>query len=250
VANTVKQAFNALTPEQQDIVRTRRFSGARSPDEWITLLGPVAEYDRHADEVRQGGGGFFARRYARKNDVPDGLRTFAMPLLPILREDQDPESPLELWVDLSGPLQHQKAVRHTPPYKKGAYRKIVDTFYDDPWLQVRTTVADGAHVQFAVIDHVRSTFKEKRNPRGKIKRKTKHKKKTELTVTLTVPNRLYAPASGGRAVPKQKLKPGCKHTKVTLGGRLAAPHLDAVPQLESLFEGISGAYERVGPAGR
>ena len=51
MANTVKQAFNALTPEQQEIVRTRRFAGARSPDEWIALLGPVAEYDAHADHV-------------------------------------------------------------------------------------------------------------------------------------------------------------------------------------------------------
>ena len=250
MANTVKQAFNALTPEQQEIVRSRKFSGRRSPDEWIALLRPVADYDRHADQVRQGGGGFFARRWAKKNDVPNALRTFVYPLLPILREDQDPQVPLELWVDLTGPLQSSKAVRNTPAYQQGAYRKVVDTFYDDTWFQARTQFADGAHVQFAVIDHVRSQFKEKKNPRGKIKRKTKNKKKMELTVTLTVPNRLYAPASGGRAVPKQKLKPGSKHTKVTLGGTLVAPHVDAVPQLESLIELISGAYERVAPARR
>ena len=105
MANTVKQAFNALTPEQQEIVRSRKFSGKRSPDDWIALLRPVADYDRHADQVRQGGGGFFARRWAKKNDVPNALRTFVYPLLPILREDQDPEVPLELWVDLTGPLQ-------------------------------------------------------------------------------------------------------------------------------------------------
>jgi hypothetical protein len=51
VANTVKQAFNALTPEQQEIVRSRRFAGSRSPDEWLALLGPVAAYDRHADPL-------------------------------------------------------------------------------------------------------------------------------------------------------------------------------------------------------
>ncbi|MBE2315581.1 hypothetical protein DVA67_006315 [Solirubrobacter sp. CPCC 204708] len=250
MANTVKQAFNALTPQQQEIVRTRRFSGARTPDEWIALLGPVAEYDRHADQVRQGGGGFFARRYARKNDVPNGLRTFAFPLLAILREDIEPGAPLELWVDLSGPLQSGKATRSTPPYKKPPYRKIVDTFYDDIWLQGRTRFADGSRLQFAVIDHVRSTFKEKKNPRGKIKRKTKNKKKTELTVTLTASNRMYAKTAGGRAAPKVKLKPADKHTKVTLGGTLVAPNMEAVPQLESLIELISGAYERVAPARR
>lgn len=250
MANRVKQTFNALSPEQQDIVRARRFSGARSPDEWIALLQPIADYDRQADDTRAGGGGFFERRYAKKNDVPNGLRAFALPLLPILREDQDPEAPLELWVDLTGPLVSTKAVRHSAPYKKGAYRKVVDTHYDDAWFQARTRFADGSQLQFAVIDHVRSQFKEKKNPRGKIKRKTKNKKKTELTVTLTVQNRLYAPVAGARALPKQKLKPSEKHTKVTVGGTLAATSLDAVPQLESLIELISGAYERVAPARR
>lgn len=250
MANTVKQAFNALTPEQQKIVSSRRFSGARSPDEWMALLGPVADYDRHADEVRQGGGGFFARRWAKKNDVPNALRNFALPLLPILREDQDPEAPLELWVDLTGALQQSKAVRATPEYQKGAYRKVIDTFYDDAWFQARTRFADGTQVQLAVIDHVRSTWKEKKNPRGKIKRKTSTKKKMELTVTLTFPARLYAPSAGARALPKQKLKPAEKHTKVTVGGTLVASHMEEAPQLESLIELISGAYERVAPARR
>jgi hypothetical protein len=69
-------------------------------------------------------------------------------------------------------------------------------------------------------------------------------------VTLTTPNRLYAPAGGARSLPKQKLKPGEKHTKVTVGGTLAASQLDFVPEIESLIELISGAYERVAPARR
>jgi hypothetical protein len=250
VANTVKQAFKALTPEQRAIVETRTFSGARSPDEWIALLGPIAEYDRHADRVREGGGGFFARRYARRMDVPDALRTFAYPLLALLREDIEAGKPLELWVDLRGPQQADKIVRTSPVYQHGAYHKVVDTIYHDAWLQARARLADGSRLQFAVIDQVRSTAKEKRNPRGRIKRKTKHKKKTRLTVTLTVPNGLYTPAPGGRPVPKHKLAPGARHTKVTLGGTLVARHVDALPQLESLIELISGAYERVTPARR
>jgi hypothetical protein len=76
--------------------------GEHSPDEWTALLGPVAELDRLADRMREGGGGFFARRHARKKDVPNALRTFALPLLPILREDHDPETSLKLWLDLTG----------------------------------------------------------------------------------------------------------------------------------------------------
>ena len=51
--------------------------------------------------------------------------------------------------------------------------------------------ADGTDVEFAVIDHVRSSRKTKRTPRGKIKTKTKAKKKTELAVTLSFPKRNY-----------------------------------------------------------
>ena len=42
-----------------------------------------------------------------------------------------------------------------------------------------------------MIDHVRSSRKTKRTPRGKIKTKTKAKKKTELAVTLSFPKRNY-----------------------------------------------------------
>ena len=135
------------------------------------------------------------------------------PLLPILREDQDPEVPLELWVDLTG----ADAVRQGRP----EHARVQEGRLPQGRRHASTTTrgsraarsfADGAHVQFAVIDHVRSQFKDKRNPRGKIKRKTKNKKKTELTVTLTRPEpRCYAAGAGsGRGVPKQKLKPGDK----------------------------------------
>jgi hypothetical protein len=246
----VKSVFKALTAEQQAIVKDKRVAGERSPDEWLALLGPVAEFDRQADAVREGGGGFWARRYARKHDVPNGLRWFAVPLTLILREDQDPAKPLALKIDLSGPIQPRKHVRSTEPYKQGRYHKIVDHFYEDPWLEGHARFADGAHLDFEVIDHLRSTDKTKRNPRGKIKRKTKAKKKSELRVTLSVPNRNYAAATGGRDVPKQQVRRGDSRTVVKLSGTMVQPTKDAVPPVRMLLELISAAYERVEPARR
>jgi hypothetical protein len=247
----VKSAFKALTPEQQAIVSDCRVAGERSPDEWLRLLGPVAEFDRQSDAVREGGGGFWARRYARKHDVPNGLRWFAVPLTLILREDQDPEHPLKLRIDLSGPLQPQKVVTTSPSYQKGAYHKVVDTFYADPWLEGHAHFADGADVHFTVTDHVRSSSKTKRSASGKTKRKTKTKKKSELSVTLSVPTRNYAAApSGGRDVPKHSIKQGESKTTVKLSGTMVQPNADAVPPIRMLLELISGAYERVEPARR
>jgi hypothetical protein len=127
-----------------------------------------------------------------------------LPLTAILREDCDPATPLALKLDFTGAVQHPKLVRSSEPYKKGAYHKVVDSYYDDPWLQGRARFADGAHVEFVVVDHVRSSNKTKRSASGKTKRKVKNKRKTELTVTLTAPARNYAAASTpARAVPTE-----------------------------------------------
>jgi hypothetical protein len=248
----VKSAFKALTAEQQAIVRDGRVAGERSPDDWLALLGPVAEYDRQADAVREGGGGFWARRYARKHDVPNGLRWFAVPLTLILREDQDPEKPLALKLDLTGPIQQQKLANRGAPYKQGAYHSVVDSFYEDTWLEGHAHFADGADVHFVVTDHVRSSSKTKRSASGKTKRKTKNKKKSELSVTLSVPKRNYAPVAGatGRDVPKQSVKAGDSRTVVKLAGTTVQPSADAVPPIRMLLELISGAYERVEPTRR
>ncbi len=247
----VKSAFKALTPEQQKIVEQRRIEGARSADEWLALLQPVAEFDRLADATRAGGGGFWARRYARKKDVPNGLRNFALPLLPILREDQDPETPLALKIDLTGPEQRAKELRTSSPYKAGRYHKIVDTFYDDPWIEGKAHFVDGAEVHFAVIDHVRASRKTKRSASGKIKTKNKTKKKTEMTVTVSLPTRNYASGtSGARAVPKESVKEGENRTTVKLSGSVQGSTIDFTPGIEHLLELLAAAYERVDPARR
>ncbi|WP_028068110.1 hypothetical protein [Solirubrobacter soli] len=250
MSDNVKSAFKALTPEQQALVKDCRIAGEHSPDEWLRLLGPVAEFDRQSDAVREGGGGFWARRYARKHDVPNGLRWFAVPLTLILREDQDPEKPLALKIDLSGPIQPQKLVNTSDAYKKGSYYKIVDSFYEDTWLEGHAHFADGADVQFSVTDRVRASNKTKRSASGKTKRKVKRKKKTALNVTLSVPARNYTPATGGRDVPKQTVNAGESRTTVKLSGTMEQPTVDHVVPIRMLLELISAAYERVEPARR
>jgi hypothetical protein len=246
----IKDAFKALTPEQQQLVQTRRVQGERTPDEWLRLLGPVAAFDRQVAHVRGGGGGFFARRFAKKHDIPDGLRLLVMPLLPILREDHDPHAPLALRLDMTGAQSRAKLARNSEPYRKGAYYHVVDSFYDDAWLQGTAQFADGAQVTFAVTDHVRSSRKTKKSASGRTKRKTKAKKKTEIEVTVSLPASNYDAGGSGRSVPKQSVKAGAKRTVVKTGGVLAQPSVDAVPAVNALLELIAAAYERVDPARR
>jgi len=248
MANAVKAAYNALTPEQRKIIADKKVEGRRHPDDWLALLGPIAAYDALADAP---GHGFFGRRFAKRNNVHDGFRTFALPLIPILREDQDPEQPLDLFVDLTGATMYWKQVGETPQYKKPPYHKIVDTFFEDPWLQGHAHFVDGAHLNFVITDHVRSSKKTKRNPRGKVKTKVKSKKKTEVAVTLSVPRRNYEKAPAGataRGVPKEKIKPGENRFTIKLSGTVAARSAKEMPGIELLLELVSAAYERVEPA--
>jgi hypothetical protein len=251
--NELKAAFKKLTPEQQSIFKGKRVEGQRSPDEWLTLLMPVAELDEQCDALRVSKAGFFVRRFARKNDVPNGLREFTMPLLPILREDQDPGTPLELKLDLSGYEQDRKKLGTGDPYKKGAYRKIVDTFYDDPWIEGHARFVDGADIRFTVTDHVRSSRKTKRSSSGKIKTKKKSKKKTELAVTCSFPARNYAAAgqpapSGG--VRKESVKAGEDRTVVRLTRVIEPTSFYSFPDPELLLDLLANAYARVDPARR
>jgi hypothetical protein len=253
VGNELKAAFKKLTPEQQTIFTGKRVDGQHSPDEWLTLLTPVAELDEQCDALRVSKAGFFVRRFARKHDVPNGLREFTLPLLPVLREDHDPNKPLELHLDLTGYEQDSKKVSTGEPYKKGTYRKIVDTLYDDPWIEGYAKFVDGADIRFAVIDHVRSSSKTKRSSSGKIKTKRKSKKKIEFTVTCSFPARNYAAASqpaprGG--VKKESVKTDEERTVVRLNRVVEATSFYSTPQPELLLELLANAYSRIDPARR
>ena len=248
--SAIKKAFKALTQEQQQLVTEKRLSGARSPDEWLGLLGPVLAFDRQAEIEHSG---WFARRFARHHRLAPGVRAFVAPLLAVLREDHDPACPLELTLDCTGAAHKDKATRTSDPYDKGAYRKIVDTFYDDPWLQGRAQFADGADVRFAVIDHLRSSRKTKRSASGKTKVKTKGKKKTEVDVTVAFPARNYrAVSASGAPAPdvKASVKSGEKRTVVRMRRVLAAGSADAVPDPDVLLELLGAAYARVDPSRR
>jgi hypothetical protein len=249
----IKSSFKSLTPEQQTIVTSKRIKGQHSPDDWIELLTPVAEYDKLADAVRHGAGGFFARRFARNHDLPFGLRLFTLPLLPILREDHDPDTPLELNLDLTGPEDGSKQTGKSDAYRKGAYHKVIDTFYDDPWLEGHARFVDGADVRFTVTDHVRSSRKTKRSASGKTKRKTKDKKKTELAVTVAFPARNYAAASqpaSSEGMRKESVKPDENRTVVRLSRVVQPARVDGIPEPEHLVELLAAAYSRVDPARR
>lgn len=189
-------------------------------------------------------------------DLANAPLGFTVPLLPILREDADPAKPLALKLDLRGGLVPAKRTGESQPYKKGVYHKIVDTFYEDPWLVGHAEFVDGATVDWTVVDHIRSSKKTKRNPRGKVKTKTKRKKKTSLEVAVAFPTKNYAtaeaPAAGpiGGKLRKEAVKPGEGRTMVRVSRAVKSNDVEAPLEVSHLLDLIAHAYQRVAPVRR
>ena len=213
----------------------------------------MAEYDRQADAVREGGGGFWARRYARKHDVPNGLRWFAVPLTLILREDQDPEKPLALEDRPVRPAAAAEA-RHTraDPYKKGAYHKVVDSFYDDvvarrprPLRRRRGRPLHG-HRPRALLEQdqaQRQRQDQAQDQEQEEERAERHALGAQAQLRA-LPRRRPRRAEGDRQARREP------HRRSSSAGTMVQPNADAVPPIRMLLELISGAYERVEPARR
>jgi hypothetical protein len=246
----IKSRFKALDPAQRSFVEDRRVSLSGPVDKWLELLGPVAEFDRYCGTVIAGRGHFLERRFAHKHRLPDELLELTDTLLPVLREDHNPDAPLELTIDFTGWDQKGKQVGESQPYQHGPYNQIVDTFFSDRWLEGRAQFADGADVRFALTDNVRHAKKRKRSASGKTKIKTKTKTKARIDVTVGFPARNYRADADGPAHQssgKQKVKRGDSRTVVSLSQPL-------MPGNESEIEGLivllGQAYERVEPARR
>jgi hypothetical protein len=285
-------SFGSLTADHKAVVRDKVVEGDRSPDSWLGLLAPLAAFDAETDSARRRAGGWLAAvviigfiltviglavepiagaavgvativlglvlwsvyRRTKKMDLANGPLAFTVPLMPILREDVDPEEPVHLRVDFGGYQAHGKEKGKSEPYKKGPYHKIVDTFYEDPWLAGHARFVDGTDLRFNVTDVVISQRKTKRNPRGKIKTKTKVKKKTTIELVAGFPAKNYkqgetqTPAPEG--VRKEKVQPGDARTTVRMASVAKLTGDDAAADPRMFIDLVARAYQRVAPARR
>ncbi|MDQ3134038.1 MAG: hypothetical protein M3Q76_04415 [Acidobacteriota bacterium] len=279
-------SYRALNAEQKQLLRVKQIAAELTPDEWLTLLKPVAAYDTSGDRARTLAvvllvisipmlfGSIFL--YAvlsilgilltlvalallvlsiviyvstRRLNLEADLGKFVLPLIAVVREDVRPGERLRLRMDLRGGTIKEKQTSESAPYEKHPYRKIVDTFYTDPWMDGQTTFADGARVQWQLIDQIRQTQKTKRNARGKTKTKTKRKQRTHLSVQLALPEKDYN--LSGEVVEKQ----GTTKIKLTPGEKRASVKVHRVARLDSaetveprhLIDTIAEAYRHAAP---
>ncbi len=272
------KAYLALNKLQKRLLKKKQLRGSYSQQAWISLLGGLADYDEHSDKLRRFSGiaffvlmipTFFSGAFpplllitvpiwlatgvlwllTRKMDLSNHLRVFIMPFITLIGDDIKAGQTLSLNMDLRGGDRKDKSTGRKEPYKKGAYYKIVETLYEDPWLSGEAVLSDGSRLQFHLRDAIRKLKKTKRTARGKIKTKTKYKIKGLMDIQLKLPVNSYRlrDAQNTPAGIKLDVKPGEKW--ISLRARTAVardgeklqepelrPMLDLLTRLYTLAE--------------
>jgi hypothetical protein len=269
--------YKSLTDEQRGIVDQKQVTLNHSVDDLLSLLRPVAKLDAAAGRSSSqlgcsigllvvgtvlglilaptpfnliiaaaciAGIVLLAQRLAfnKRIDVSDNLGGFAVPMLMLLREDFDPETPVNLRLDLRSPTAKEKCLGKGEPYKRGAYYKIIDTTYKDEWLSGEAKLADGSRLRWSVTDLIRESRKSKKMG-GKYKTKTKTKKKSTIDVELTLRKKTWDVTAG----PDDKVKESEKATTIKASRKFAASSSGPIP-LDPLLETITAIYAAARPA--
>ncbi len=172
-------------------------------------------------------------------DLSDNLRVAAAPFLTILHEDMNGKDPLHVKIDLRSSYLAEKKRKESAPYASGAYYKVIDRFFVDPWFSGSAVLADGTRLQWEVTEHIFQRTRTKKNPRGKTKTKTKEKRGTTASVTLGFPNKEYAVTAGAEDV-----KSGEKRQTMTFKRKLKSDRRDS-PAFEMLVDLMAEGYRRV-----
>ena len=208
---------------------SRRVSGRASPQAWLAILDDLGAFDRCCERARRhaglgalfsgiavigcllvafypgaiGSGILFIPFFGlwlrfRAIDLPDALRLFVSPLVAVLREDMKSGALLSIDADLSGPLVKEKKtnVQKIPRAQlHGRVRSRKETFYEDPWLEIRGKFVDQTSFILTCRDEVIQADITKRSQSGKTKSKRKYKFKRLTGVVLKPDPTQYAPVN-------------------------------------------------------
>jgi hypothetical protein len=183
-------------------------------------------------------------------DISNNLGEVALPFLAILKQDMLPDQTLSVDIDLSSPTLARKRQEVSPAYKRGAYTKIVDTNYADPWFSGSARLADATVLRWRVVDRIIMSKRTKRNARGKYKMSTRHAKRSLVTVAVALRRKSYAIAAPERpAQAKVAVAAGAKCNTLRLVRKIKSKSLDPLSP-DVLINLVSDAYRRAVPVAR
>lgn len=170
-------------------------------------------------------------------DLPDSFNLFCIPFLSIIGEDMEKNGNVQLQLDLRGYEQSDKLIDDKKLSNHG-YPKIRQCIYKDPFFDCHVDLAGKGKLYCTIISIVRQRKITKKNPRGKIKCKTKEKKQALVSIRLSQPME-----ASSETVPKCSIKSGKKRTTVSVKHKIRN-YSDESEILRDVLKTIGEAYMR------
>jgi hypothetical protein len=184
----------------------------------------------------------------RKLDISNNVRGVALPFLAIVKQDVPDAQRIQVRLDLALPTDPRKRTTTLPKYSRGAYHKIIDTLFADPWFEGTARLADGAVLRWTICDDVRESRRTKRNARGKYKTKTRHYKRSEISVMVSLPSKRYEVRELDLPGQSVEIQRGPKRCTIKLKRKVKVKSLDPIdPGL--LIDAVALAYRSATPVG-
>ncbi|HAS45062.1 MAG TPA: hypothetical protein DCS93_31560 [Microscillaceae bacterium] len=129
-----------------------------------------------------------AHRLLEQRDLPNHFRSFALPILVLLKEEIAADEPIEFWVDMRNKNQSENIIQKQEARPRSDTQT---TFFRHNMVEIKTRFVDGTRFYFQLGDVVRMRVRRRRNPRGKLKVKTKYKIKTQWNLKIALPKKHY-----------------------------------------------------------
>lgn len=191
---------------------------------------------------------FLAQKARRPLEGFDRLCNLLIPLVTILREDVNAGEPMELVLDLGPAAAKSKQIAQ--PKLAPQIPNITTTYFESPWLKLKTSFADGTAMTCQIVDHVCRRKIKKNSSRGKVKYKKKDKVTIAMKVQLGLPvsnYRVIAEAASLQAVRVKEVAPEAKRQAVVVVRQFTTERLGKGPSLDAVLHGIASAYRSASP---
>jgi hypothetical protein len=235
---TVAGASDIFHRQQVKLITTKKISGSHKIKYWIDLFDSLAQYDE-TNEAKLKINSVLARIFGSiaffgmlifyslgwywiligffvvlviifhfidkgKNkadtNIENHFRLYALPLFYVFQNEASPDTHLKIDADFNKPEQKAYLIK-TIPNIVDTYPQINRDFYKINWLNAKLTFADKTQVEITISDLIRVQKVTKRNPRGKIKTKTKRKIKQTIAVKVFFDKTKYKPATETSTTP-------------------------------------------------
>jgi len=269
--------LQSLTPAQRALLRAKRVEGEYTIEALIDQLTPLAEFDALGDHGRTAWGrvagsallvavlagliafalpftllicvpaaivaviAFVKRKKLAQFDAANSLREVALPFLRMIALDMPPDGRLQVRIDFSDTVSAKNQLGKVDTQKAHG-TTVRTTRYRNDWFAGSTRLADGSQLRWQVDEALSVRERQRRNPRGKIKSKTKRTQRNRLRVLLSLSRRRYAAVNPA----DRSLALDARHIKVQLGQKLKAERPGPIA-VDTLVHLVAAAYAKVRP---